>query len=255
MLFDLSGKRRRFIQVIYAVLAVLFAITFVGFGIGSDATGGIFDAIGLGSNSGSSSSNPQLEEDFEKQEERLAANPRDREALLELSRLYAIDAATGITLDQETGTLDVSEEARARLEDSADAWQRYLATKPTEPDASAAITMVKQVYIPLGDAGGAAEAQEIYAEANPASNAYATLAQFRYFDGDIEGGDEAAKLALEEATGTTRETLAKQLEQIAKQAEQFKQAQKDLPDDAQGNPLENPFGNLGSTVGAASITP
>jgi hypothetical protein len=49
MIFDLkSGKRRRVVQVVFGFLAFIFFISFVGFGIGSDVSGGIFDAIGLG---------------------------------------------------------------------------------------------------------------------------------------------------------------------------------------------------------------
>ena len=49
MLFDLkTGKRRRVVQVVFGFLAFIFFISFVGFGIGSDVSGGLFDAIGLG---------------------------------------------------------------------------------------------------------------------------------------------------------------------------------------------------------------
>ena len=61
MIFDLkSGKRRRVVQVVFGFLAFIFFISFVGFGIGSDVTGGIFDALGIGG--GSSSSDPQYEQ-------------------------------------------------------------------------------------------------------------------------------------------------------------------------------------------------
>ena len=49
MIFDLkSGKRRRVVQVVFGVLAFIFFISFVGFGIGSGSAGGIFDALGIG---------------------------------------------------------------------------------------------------------------------------------------------------------------------------------------------------------------
>ena len=55
MIFDLkSGKRRRVVQIVFGFLAFVFFISFVGFGIGSDVSGGIFDAIGLGGNDTSS---------------------------------------------------------------------------------------------------------------------------------------------------------------------------------------------------------
>ena len=40
MLFDLKGKRKRFVQVTYVVLAVLFAVGLIGFGIGGGVSGG-----------------------------------------------------------------------------------------------------------------------------------------------------------------------------------------------------------------------
>lgn len=245
MLFDLSGKRKRFIQVIYAILAGLFAITFVGFGIGSDAAGGIFDAFGLGSGNGSS--NPQYERQIEQAEEKLETDPENRNALIELARTHALDAASEISVDPETGVLDISEDARSKLESSADAWQRYLATKPAEPDSSTSITMVKQVYIPLNDAGGAAEAQAIFAAENPSSNSFATLAQFHYFDGDIKAGDAAAERALALAEGSTKTTLNRQLNQLAKQAEEFEKAQKQAAKQGGENPIESPFGSLGGS--------
>ena len=46
VLFDLqSPGRRRVIKVVYAMLAILLAVGLVGFGIGSDATGGISDDL------------------------------------------------------------------------------------------------------------------------------------------------------------------------------------------------------------------
>ena len=48
MLFDLRGKRKRLVQVSYALLAAIFLVGFVGFGIGvGNSPGGLFDAIGL----------------------------------------------------------------------------------------------------------------------------------------------------------------------------------------------------------------
>ena len=55
MLFELGGKRKRLIQVIYVCLAFLMAVALVGFGIGGATSGGIFDAVGIG---GGSSSRP-----------------------------------------------------------------------------------------------------------------------------------------------------------------------------------------------------
>ena len=80
MLFDLQGKRRRLVQAVYLMLAVLMGGGLVLFGIGGDVSGGLFDAFSDRSNSG----NDVVEERVEKSEEQpgllgLAFEPvRDR---------------------------------------------------------------------------------------------------------------------------------------------------------------------------------
>ena len=49
---EFAGKRKRFLQIIFGLLALVFTISFVGFGIGSDAGGGLFDAVGIGGGQG-----------------------------------------------------------------------------------------------------------------------------------------------------------------------------------------------------------
>src|SRR4029450_9629076 len=89
MLFDLRGKRRRLVQVVYAVLAVLFFVSFIGFGIGSDATGGVFDALGIGgSNTSSSSSSAQFDDQIESAEQKLQQDPKDEKALAQLASIH-----------------------------------------------------------------------------------------------------------------------------------------------------------------------
>lgn len=253
MLFDLSGRRKRFIQVIYAILALLFGITFVGFGIGSDAAGGIFDAIGFGNNN-NSSSNPQFERQLEDAEAKLEADPEDRQAMLEIVRLHFLDGQTQVSADPETGIPDVGEEARSQFEAGVAAWQDYLATKPKEPDPGIAALVVR-AYVLLEDAGGAAEAQSLVAEETPSSGTYGNLAFYHYADGNVRLGDQAAEEALKLASGSTKKSLARQLKQLAKQAKEFRKAQRDLPKELRENPLENPFGGLGSEGAPGAISP
>src|SRR3954465_1265706 len=59
MLFDLKGKRRRFVQATYLSLAVLMGGGLVLFGIGGGTNGGLLDTIrGKGSRSTSSDNTP-----------------------------------------------------------------------------------------------------------------------------------------------------------------------------------------------------
>src|ERR687892_2817350 len=134
VLFDLkSGKRRRVIQVVFGFLAFIFFISFVGFGIGSDATGGIFDALGIGGGTGGSS-DPQYEEQIEDAEGRLETDPNNPRALLDLASYHYLSAGEGVTTDAETGIPEVSEDARQEFEEAVAAWEDYLKTDPQRPD-------------------------------------------------------------------------------------------------------------------------
>ena len=68
------------VQVVFGFLAFIFFISFVGFGIGSDVSGGIFDAIGLGG--GDSASTPEYEQQIEDANETLDG-PDNERALLD----------------------------------------------------------------------------------------------------------------------------------------------------------------------------
>jgi len=254
MLFDLrSGKRRRVVQVVFGFLAVIFVVGFLGFGIGGETGGGgILDAIGLGSDSGTG--NPEFDDDIEKAEDTLATDPEDEKALLTLAEVHYQSAQFKLQSDPE------SEDAKTDFESSLDAWERYLETKPKKPDPGVA-AFAAQAYVQLADADGAATAQQIVADDNPSSGTYANLAFYRYAAGDIEGGDEAAKIAVSEADDTQREQVEKQLAQLAEQATKLKQqaekqAEKASKDGGEGAaPIEDPFGSLGGLGGTAPTTP
>jgi hypothetical protein len=261
VLFDLRGKRRRFIQVVYALLAALFLIGFVGFGVGSEAgTGGIFDAIGIGGDDDGGSTSPQYESDIENAEERLAQDPKDERALLTLARVHYLAGRDGLEADETTGQPIVTDEARVEFDESVQAWERYLKVEKKQPDANAA-GLVVQGYVFLNDAEGAAETQRIVADARPSAGTLSNLAFYLYAGGDIEGGDEVAKQAVAEAEGTEKSTTRKELAGIrkaaVKQEEKLKKAAKQAEDAPPGqNPLETPLGGgLGGSAPAPAPAP
>ena len=245
MLFDLRGKRRRFIQVVYALLAALFLIGFVGFGVGSEAgAGGIFDALGVGGGD-SSSSNPQYDEDIDEAEQRLEQDPKDEQALLQLAQTRYLAGQAELEADEATGEPVLTDESRTQFDESISAWERYmkLAKRPSDNVA----TQVVNSYVFLNDAAGAAKTQRIVAEARPSQGAYSNLAFYLYLSGDFEGGDEAAKRAVAEAEGSQRKSIENQLARLEEQArklekQQAKQAEQ-APEGA--NPLQSPLGGLG----------
>jgi tetratricopeptide (TPR) repeat protein len=255
VLFDLkTGKRRRVIQVVFGFLAFIFFISFVGFGIGSDVSGGIFDALGLGSGGGTSGS-PQFDERIEAAEEKLAADPKDERALLALAEVRYQAGQFDLEQDPETGQAVLTDESRAQFEEALDAWERYLALDPKEPKADTA-ALVTQAYVQLGDAAGAAEAQRIVAEDNPSGGTLANLAFYLYAAGNISEGDEAAARAVQEAEPSQTEALEKQLDQIAEQARELKEQAEKQAQEGEGAPsLEEPFGGLGGGTGIGGTAP
>ena len=260
MLFDLrSGKRRRVVQIVFGGLAVLFTVGFLGFGIGGETGGGgILDAIGIGG--GDTSGNPQFDEDIENAEEAVAADPKDEKALLNLAEAYYQSGQFQLEADPATGQPVVTEGARSDFEGALGAWEQYLELKPKKPDAGTAAIMA-QAYVQLEDAEGAAEAQQIVADDNPSGGTYGNLAFYLYASGDIEGGDEAAALAVENSDPAQADQIEKQLAQLSEQATKLKKAAEKQAEQAQeeggqaGAPIEDPFGTLGGSGGLGGTAP
>ena len=245
MLFDLSSPgRKNIIRVVYGVLALLFLVGFVGFGIGGEiGGGGIIDSITGGGGSGNTAE--QYEQQIEDAEEKLEADPEDPRALADLAQYRYLSGQAQLDIDEATGAPSLTEEARGEFEAAIDAWSRYLDTDPAKPDVATAGQVV-QAYVFLNDAEGAARAQEILAEANPSTGTYSTLAYYRYADFDFKGGDEARDLALEEAKPGQLDQIEKQLASIRDSAEKQQKRIEKLPDaeGAGGAGLEDPFGGL-----------
>jgi hypothetical protein len=254
MLFDLRGKRKRAVQVVYASLAAIFLVGFVGFSIGSgNAPGGLLDAIGLGSNNGSSGSlSGQFDDQINAANARLAKEPKNTDALARLAKYEYLKGKQGITQDQTTGQISVSEDAHTELGKAADAWDKYLRLNKGKPDANVAAQVVN-AYIFLNDAPGAARTEEIVAKAQPSQNSYGNLAIFRYLAGDISGGDAAAKKAVSLAPKTLQKQTKTQLASYRKQGVKLKKqqakAQKNAPPPGTpgANPLQSPLGGVGGT--------
>src|SRR4051794_6043802 len=133
MLFDLKGKRKRVVQVTYLGLAVLFGGSLVLFGTGSSVSGGLIDAI-TGNNSGGTSNVFQAQ--VERTKKAVAANPKNKQAWLDLVRAEFNYAASTDGSDPQTGQL--TDKGKQAVLETVSAWERYLKLKPKKPDAAAA---------------------------------------------------------------------------------------------------------------------
>lgn len=244
MLFDLRGKRRRVVQVVYSLLAASFLIGFVFFGVGSGGIGSIADLFGGGSGGSTTS---QFDSQIDAANAKLQKNPKDTDALLKLAENEWFKAKTGVTQDPNTGQVSISDDSHTELGQSADAWSKYLKLNKGQPDSGVAAEMV-QVYALLNDAEGAAQAQRIVAEKTPSQNSYGSLALYLYAGGNIAGGDAAAKKAVDLAPKSLRKQVETQLQQSRQQAVKLKKqaakAQKNAPPPTTpgANPLQNPLG-------------
>ena len=264
MLFDIRGKRKRVIQVIYVGLALLMGGGLVLFGIGGSTNGGLFDAIGLGG--GNVATDPQFDAQIQRAEDTLATNPNDEKALLVLARTHFLQGQTSTDVNNQ-GQRTPTDQTISEFGDAIDAWNKYLATKPAKPDDSVA-ALILQAYGAVTTASnppaelkdnvnGAYEAAKVVAEARPSLGTYLSLAQTAYLSGKTKEGDAARKKALTEATdSSTKSTLNQQLDQAEKQGKfVHKLINGDIPqtDTSQSNPLQG-LGGTSSPLPAPGST-
>jgi hypothetical protein len=218
MLFDLRGRgRRRTIKIVYITLALLMGGGLVLFGIGGGGAmqGGLVDAI-TGSSSGDTGA-----ERFDKNEQAAVratqARPQDPKAWAALARARVQSAGVGDNFDPNNASY--TESGKAKLTGAAEAWDKYLALDPKNPDDRVASLMVRAFdQTGLNRPADAAKAQEIITEARPSATTYATLAIYAYQAGQTRKGDLARNEALERAPKADRNTLKDSLDQAKQQA-------------------------------------
>ena len=217
MLFDLRGRgRRRTVQAIYLSLAILMGGGLVLFGIGSDQSGGLFDAFSENSGGGGSATEA-IDKQIDAQLAKTRATPKDPAVWAQLAALRVRRAGVDGIRDDGTYT----DEAKRRLALAANAWERHLALEPKRPSVTTANLMV-QAYGPTGlnELDKAVRAKQIVTEAErpPSSNLYAQLAVLAYQAGDTRTGDLAGSRAVDLAPASDRKALREQLDLLKKQA-------------------------------------
>lgn len=260
MLFDLQGKRKRMVQVIYALLALLMGGGLVFLGIGGEVSGGLLDAF----TNRQSVQTSDLTKEVERLEERSAAAPRNEQVLARLIRArYA--AGNALFEIDENNQPRMTPEARTQFELAADDWRRYLDLNPDPVDPNLA-QLVAQALFALAQAGSdgssirqdslaAADAQEYFAEARPNANSLSNLAIYSYFGNDFKRGDAAVEKLLEVSPNpAAKKRNKRQMQDYRRQAKQF-QEQIDAYDkamqagsgdeDAPPPQILNPSGGLG----------
>jgi len=251
VLFDLKGRRKRLVQVTYVGLAVLFGAGLIGFGVGSNAGGGIIDAL-RGNGGGGGKSVFQDQVDTARKEVRL--HPQSERAWLDLVRAEFNLAASSEGSDQKTGQL--TDKGQQAIIASASAWERYVKLKPKKPDPAAA-SFAALAYGALQEYARAVKTQEIATKQRPSPSSYFQLAAFAYSAGEVAKGDRAAAEAVRRTPKDLRNSVRSQVKDAKKQGAQIVKAiaaQKKAAKKAnKGTGRGNAFGPLpGQGAGGAS---
>jgi tetratricopeptide (TPR) repeat protein len=220
MLFDLTGKRKRLVQVVYIGLAVLFGGGLVLFGVGGNVSGGLIDAF-RGTGSAETSAFDDL---VERAERRAVRDPRNPDAQLAVVRAQFNLASSPQGSDAETGQL--TDRGQQAIIEVAQAWERYLRLDPKEIDASAA-GFAALAYGALQDYDKAVETQELSVESRPSANGYFQLADFAYRAGQVKAGDRAAEEAVARTPRDQRNTVRSLIKDTKKQGAEFAKALKE----------------------------
>lgn len=256
MVFDLRGRRKNVVKVVYAILALLMALSLL-LVVGPFSLGELV-------NSGSSSdASDAFVEQAERAEKKARKDPQNPDLLANLTRARINAGNAMVEFDSETGAATLTPEGRAQLELGSEAWDKYLKATD-EPNAGLAQTVARTLFT-LAENGrnnndikanirAAAAAQQIVAQQRPSIGTLSTLATYQLYAFDYAGAKRSQKKAETFAnTRFERENLGNELEQTEKRAREFekydseiKKAEKKAK--AEGKALPNPL-----TEGAPSV--
>ena len=208
MLFDLRSRgRRRTVQAVYLLLAILLGGGLVLFGVGAgNGLGGLLNAFnGGGSSSGQKAVVSQQEQQAIKQTQQ---TPRDPQAWANLLQARWTSAGQGADFNSSTGQFTKSGLNELNL--ATQAWQRYLQLEKN-PDPNLAV-LAARAYAGQQNYAGEAGAWDIETAAAPtAVKGFECLAVSAYAAGQTRKGDLASAKALSMVPKAQQALLKNQL--------------------------------------------
>ncbi|MBK5218667.1 MAG: hypothetical protein JJE35_02600 [Thermoleophilia bacterium] len=264
MLFDIRGKRKNVVKVVYGILALLMGLSLL-LVAGPLPFGDIF-----GAQDSASEAREQFEEQTERIEAKLVKDPNNPDLLLSLTKAHVNAGNSSAESNPETGEVVLTLESRQQYEQASSVWSEYL--EATDEPTVGAATLMARTLFSLAETSrssaeaeanvkAAAEAQQILADERPSINSLGTLAIYKVFTFDYAGAEKANEEAKKFASSKfQREQLDKQLEEYRKRAEGFekqveeekalqKATQEGQGGGQSGQPLGNPFGVGGASLG------
>jgi DNA repair exonuclease SbcCD ATPase subunit len=229
MLFDLRGRRKNVVRVVYAVLAVLMGLSLF-------LVIGGFNLAELFSSSGSTGDAAKpYQEQAERIEVRLKKDPEDPNLLLSLTRAQ-INAGNAEATVEANGERVFTTEGLQEYQKAYQSWTDYL--KATDEPSAGLALIVAPMLFQLAEFSrsypeassrvqSATEAQKIVAEQRPNLNSLTVLAAYAYFTGDFKTAEKAREEAKKAAGNPTEEkAIDSQLDQYKKQAQRYLKAKK-----------------------------
>ncbi len=261
MLFDLRGKRKRVIQVIYVMLAFIMAASLLVIGL----PGGVnpFGSDGVTGNGADLAI-----ERAERLEDRIATEPNNANAQAELIRARVAAGNALVEIDSE-GRTQVTGAANVQYDLAAQAWEDYLKQTKNDPDPAVAQLMsttlftlaqgsaVAQFQANIKDAARAQQfvvdgATEAFAnEEGPApTGALVTLASYQYYAQQTEAAEKTRKKAIASTQEDAEiEQITSQLNAVRREGERIggiiRRAERQASQDG-GDSLQDPLGTLGT---------
>src|SRR4051794_16652506 len=262
MVFDIRGRRKHVVKVVYAILAILMGASLFL----------VVGPVNIGELFSSTSSSGEAAKPYEEQAERLEAKlrkePEDPQLLLGLTRAQVTAGNSLLSLEPNEEDLT---KALQKYQLASAAWSEYLkATK--EPNAGTA-QLVAPALLALAERSStypeaqsnieaAADAQQIVAKQRPTLNSLSTLALYTYFTGDFAAAEKAqAEAAKQTNAKFEREQLEKQMKEVKERAQKYTKERKKseaafkaATKGNKGNPesLENPPNPLGGAFGTGN---
>jgi hypothetical protein len=255
MLFDIRGRRKHVVRVVYAILALLMGASLF-------LVVGPFNIGNLLNTGSTTNASKVLDEQAERIEVKLRTEP-DNEALLAALTRTRVAAGNALTeVNPETGAKVVTPEAHQEFERASAAWHRYL--KQANSVNPSAASLMASSYFTLAEASSgleeveknvaaAAAAQRVAAEEQPTINSLTTLAIYEYYAGNFEAGDEAARKAEAKAPKAEAKEVKKQMASFRARAKAFEEQKQEFVKQEKENgkeSLQNPFGGLGGSTGS-----
>jgi hypothetical protein len=264
MLFDIRGRRKNVVKVVYGILAVMMGASLF-LVVGPVNIGSMLNTTNEVNRSAD-----VADEQVERTEHRLRKDPENEDILLSLTRARINAGRAHSEIDPTTRQSTVTPQARTEYEKATEAWDRYLKAAKGEPNAPLA-QQISGTWILLAEnprggieesfesLGKAVDAQRVYSEVRPTLNSVATLSLLQLISGQFAAGEKTGKRAeAMAASKTQKKEVSKQLAAAKKQGEKNQKIKKEPAKAEKGKgkeALENPLGGLGGETSPTTISP